>query len=92
MLAVGAVVLAPAPKSENKKPHAAKTRAADAATWCTAPAGMRGYEYRRLDGSTNRVQRTVDIATFNAPHSRVFIYLLSTRAGGPVLVPGLEYL
>jgi SWI/SNF-related matrix-associated actin-dependent regulator of chromatin subfamily A member 5 len=43
---------------------------------------MRGYDYARLDGSTNRVQRTVDIAMFNAKGSSKFIFLLSTRAGG----------
>ena len=43
---------------------------------------MRGYEYARLDGSTNRVKRTVDIAMFNAADSKMFIFLLSTRAGG----------
>ena len=42
----------------------------------------RGYEFSRLDGSTNRVQRTVDIQAFNAPGSGVFLFLMSTRAGG----------
>ena len=28
---------------------------------------LRGYEFSRLDGGTNRVQRTVDIQSFNAP-------------------------
>ena len=41
-----------------------------------------GYKYCRLDGSTNRVQRTVDISTFNADGSPYFIFLMSTRAGG----------
>ena len=43
---------------------------------------LRGYQYARLDGSTNRVQRSIDIAAFNRPNSPVFAFLLSTRAGG----------
>ncbi len=43
---------------------------------------MSGYQYCRLDGSTNRVQRTVDISSFNAKDSPYFIFLMSTRAGG----------
>ncbi|GAX72787.1 hypothetical protein CEUSTIGMA_g243.t1 [Chlamydomonas eustigma] len=43
---------------------------------------MRGYNYKRLDGSTNRVQRMIDIQLFNMPESEVFIYILCTRAGG----------
>lgn len=42
----------------------------------------RGFDYRRLDGSTNRVRRTVDMHMFNKPSSPIFIYFLSTRAGG----------
>ncbi|GAX78544.1 hypothetical protein CEUSTIGMA_g5984.t1 [Chlamydomonas eustigma] len=42
----------------------------------------RGYKYRRLDGSTNRIQRMIDIEVFNKPNSEVFIYILCTRAGG----------
>ena len=42
----------------------------------------RGYQYSRLDGGTNRVQRTVDISTFNSPDSPYFLFLMSTRAGG----------
>jgi Helicase conserved C-terminal domain len=38
--------------------------------------------YVRLDGSTNRVQRMIDIAQFNRPKSPIFIYILNTRAGG----------
>lgn len=70
-----------------------------------------GWRYCRLDGQTNRVQRTVDINSFNAPGSKVappalaralgfcaapspaplappapssqiFLFLMSTRAGG----------
>ena len=43
---------------------------------------LRGYNYCRLDGGTNRVQRMVDIDRFNAEGSKIFLYLVSTRAGG----------
>ena len=43
---------------------------------------LRGHKYARLDGSTNRVQRSIDIASFNRPNSPLFAFLLSTRAGG----------
>lgn len=43
---------------------------------------LKGYTYARLDGSTNRVQRSIDIAAFNRPDSPLFAFLLSTRAGG----------
>ena len=33
-------------------------------------------------GSTNKIQRELDLRDFNAPHSRYNIYLISTRAGG----------
>ena len=42
----------------------------------------REYKYCRLDGSTNRVQRTVDINAFNMTGSSRFVFLMSTRAGG----------
>ena len=42
----------------------------------------RGHKYCRLDGSTNRVQRTVDINAFNMLGSPRFVFLMSTRAGG----------
>ena len=35
---------------------------------------LRGYQYARLDGSTNRVQRSIDIAAFNRPNSPVFAF------------------
>ena len=38
--------------------------------------------FTRLDGSVNRVRRTVDINAFNAPGSKLFVFLMSTRAGG----------
>jgi len=46
--------------------------------------GMRFGEksYRRLDGSVNRVQRTIDIRFFNTERSPIFAFLMSTRAGG----------
>jgi SWI/SNF-related matrix-associated actin-dependent regulator of chromatin subfamily A member 5 len=43
---------------------------------------MRGFRFCRLDGSTNRVQRQVDINSFNAPNSPLFAFIMSTRAGG----------
>ena len=42
----------------------------------------RGWSYLRLDGSTNRVQRRLDVRRFNAPRSEIFLFLISTRAGG----------
>ena len=36
----------------------------------------------RLDGSTNRVQRNIDIAAFNRAGSPYAFFLMSTRAGG----------
>ncbi|GIL63033.1 hypothetical protein Vafri_17166 [Volvox africanus] len=42
----------------------------------------RGFNYRRLDGSTNRIQRMIDMEQFNLPGSNIFIYILCTRAGG----------
>ena len=40
------------------------------------------HRYARLDGSTNRVQRMIDISQFQKPDSPLFIYILNTRAGG----------
>ena len=37
----------------------------------------RGYEYCRLDGSTNRVQRTVDINAFNMAGTYILTYSLT---------------
>ena len=42
----------------------------------------RGYEYCRIDGNTNGVDRESAIDVYNAPDSRKFVFLLSTRAGG----------
>ncbi|THH02604.1 hypothetical protein EW026_g282 [Hermanssonia centrifuga] len=41
-----------------------------------------GIKYLRLDGSTKQVDRQRDMDEFNKPNSDVFIYILSTRAGG----------
>jgi len=43
---------------------------------------MRDYQFVRLDGSTNRVKRRLDVRRFNTPNSTLFIFLISTRAGG----------
>ena len=41
-----------------------------------------GFTYCRIDGSTNGNDRQDSIDAFNAPNSAIFIFLLSTRAGG----------
>lgn len=38
--------------------------------------------YLRLDGQTNRIIRELNTRSFNAPNSSIFIYLISTKAGG----------
>lgn len=43
---------------------------------------LRGWIYSRLDGSTNRVRRVIEVKRFNAKDSNVFLFLISTRAGG----------
>jgi SWI/SNF-related matrix-associated actin-dependent regulator of chromatin subfamily A member 5 len=43
---------------------------------------FRKYPYARLDGETNRVQRRLDCRRYNAPKSNLFVFLISTRAGG----------
>jgi len=43
---------------------------------------LRGWEYCRLDGGTNRVRRVIEVKRFNAKESPVFVFLISTRAGG----------
>lgn len=45
---------------------------------------LRAYPFVRLDGETNRVRRRLDVRRFNAPGSPLFIFLISTRAGGLV--------
>ena len=42
----------------------------------------RNFQHARLDGSTNRVQRAIDVRRFNQEGSKLFIFLMSTRAGG----------
>uniref|UniRef100_A0A2M3Z6B9 Putative chromatin remodeling complex swi/snf component swi2 n=1 Tax=Anopheles braziliensis TaxID=58242 RepID=A0A2M3Z6B9_9DIPT len=42
----------------------------------------RGYHYCRLDGQTPHEDRSNMIADYNAPDSKKFIFMLSTRAGG----------
>jgi len=43
---------------------------------------LRGHKYLRLDGSTHRTKRKIDIMRFNAPDSDYFLYLITNRAGG----------
>ena len=43
---------------------------------------LRRWEYCRIDGSTSTADRDEAMATFNAPGSSKFIFMLSTRAGG----------
>ena len=42
----------------------------------------RKFKYFRLDGQTDHEERQKNIDTFNMPGSDVFVYILSTRAGG----------
>ena len=44
---------------------------------------IRKHNYCRLDGQTAHELRTEYIDQFNAPNSDKFLFLLSTRAGGP---------
>ncbi|KAI0347824.1 hypothetical protein BDW22DRAFT_1349889 [Trametopsis cervina] len=41
-----------------------------------------GVKFLRLDGNTKQADRQKDMDLFNKPDSDVFIYILSTRAGG----------
>eukprot|EP00796_Vickermania_ingenoplastis_P004442 gene4442-3241_t len=43
---------------------------------------MRQFKTHRIDGSTSGYDRETQMATFNAPNSESFVFLLSTRAGG----------
>ncbi|KAJ2910119.1 chromatin remodeling complex Adenosinetriphosphatase [Coemansia aciculifera] len=43
---------------------------------------FRGFNYCRLDGSTNHEERVESIQEFSRPDSDKFIFLLTTRAGG----------
>ncbi|KAI9009404.1 P-loop containing nucleoside triphosphate hydrolase protein [Phycomyces nitens] len=40
------------------------------------------YKYLRLDGSCSQLERIGAIDSFNAPNSKDFVFLLTTRAGG----------
>jgi SWI/SNF-related matrix-associated actin-dependent regulator of chromatin subfamily A member 5 len=50
--------------------------------FCAERFGQKGVGYFRLDGSTNRIMREMDVNAFNSPGSTVPVYLISTRAGG----------
>lgn len=43
---------------------------------------LKGMPYQRIDGSTPKQKRFQAMDHFNAPDSRDFVFLLSTRAGG----------
>jgi ATP-dependent DNA helicase len=43
---------------------------------------LRGHKYARIDGSVKFEDRIQQMEAFNAPESELFIFLLSTRAGG----------
>lgn len=43
---------------------------------------IKGYQFQRLDGGIASSQRRISIDHFNAPDSKDFAFLLSTRAGG----------
>lgn len=43
---------------------------------------MRGYKSCRIDGSVDVLERRKHMDAFNAPGSDIFVFLLSTRAGG----------
>ncbi|KAI5966258.1 hrp3 [Candida pseudojiufengensis] len=43
---------------------------------------IKGYPFQRLDGGIPSSQRRISIDHFNAPDSKDFAFLLSTRAGG----------
>jgi hypothetical protein len=50
--------------------------------YCAVRFGPEGRGFLRLDGSTNRIKREMDVRKFNAEGSRIPVYLISTRAGG----------
>ena len=43
---------------------------------------IKGYQFQRLDGTVPSSKRKIAIDHFNAPGSKDFAFLLSTRAGG----------
>jgi SWI/SNF-related matrix-associated actin-dependent regulator of chromatin subfamily A member 5 len=44
--------------------------------------GPIGKCFLRLDGQTARINRELDVRSFNSPGSEIFLYLISTKAGG----------
>ncbi|KAL1510237.1 hypothetical protein AB1Y20_006563 [Prymnesium parvum] len=58
------------------------TRVLDILEDYCAMRSSHGFSYCRIDGSTNGSDRQDAIDAFNKPGSDVFIFLLSTRAGG----------
>lgn len=44
--------------------------------------GNIGAAFLRLDGTTGRIQREMDMRSFNKPNCGIFCYLISTRGGG----------
>ena len=45
-------------------------------------SALSSFKHRRLDGSTPHEERQDSIDAFNAPDSDIFLFMLSTRAGG----------
>lgn len=45
-------------------------------------SNMRGWNFCRFDGSTERAKRNYIVNSFNAPDSQKFLFLMSTRSGG----------
>lgn len=43
---------------------------------------IKGYKFQRLDDGVPSAQRRISIDHYNAPDSKDFVFLLSTRAGG----------
>jgi len=43
---------------------------------------LRGHKYARIDGSVKFEDRIRQMEAFNSPDSEIFIFLMSTRAGG----------
>lgn len=43
---------------------------------------LRGWNHCRFDGGTARAKRNHIVRQFNAPNSDIFLFLISTRAGG----------
>ena len=43
---------------------------------------VKKHKFLRLDGSTDRAKRMVNVDRFNNPHAPEFVFLLSSKAGG----------